>query len=112
MEELRKRARERRKELGLNQAEVAERAGMSLRAYQNFEAGTTKPHEDNLDGIIRALGLSEEQEVVAEETRSEWPRDVQVFLDMLGAYMATLSDEDRMRFMQEQTRRIFARHSH
>lgn len=107
MNELRKRARERRKELGLSQTEAAQRAGMSLRAYQNFESGQTKPQEDNLDGIIRALGLAEEQEVIAEETRSEWPRDVQVYLDMVGAYLATLDDETRIQWMREQTRKIF-----
>lgn len=52
-------ARERRKELGLTQRELAERAGVSERTIWSFELGE-KPgmHLNKLLSVYRSLGLS------------------------------------------------------
>lgn len=52
-------ARERRKELGMTQRELAERSGVSERTIYSFELGE-KPgmHLNKLLAVYRALGLS------------------------------------------------------
>lgn len=108
MSDLRERVRERRRELGWTQQRVADEAGVSHRTYQGFESGQTTPQGGNLRAILRALGLDQEAAITAatEEHREEWPGDVRVFLDMIGAYLMTLEQGERDRYMYDQTRRI------
>lgn len=106
-EALQERARRARRAAGKTQEQIAEEAGVSLRTYQNFEGGRSYPQGGNLRAILRALGLDETQEARAEATREEWPPDVRVFLDMFGAYLATMTEEERLRFIHDETRRIF-----
>lgn len=101
------RARRARKAAGKTQEEIAEAADVSLRTYQNFESGRSFPQGANLRAILRALGLDETQRAHAEATRDEWPLDVRVFLDMIGAFLATMTEEERLRFIHDETRRIF-----
>lgn len=113
--ELHERARERRrKEMHKSQREIADEAGVALRTYQAFEAGRSTPQGGNLTAILRVLGLEPEaaSEERAEETREEWPGDVRVFLDMMGAYLVTLDQSERDRYMYEQTRRIIHNNNH
>lgn len=105
---LRTRVRDRRKdELELTQEQMAERAGVSLRAYQNFENGKGWPQPANLRAILDAAGVDSIPDAVAVATRGEWPRDIKVFLDMLGAYLATMVDEERLEFIHRMTREVF-----
>lgn len=108
--DIRSRARTERKARKWTQKEAATRAGMSLRAYQAFETGETKPQSENMAGIIRALELADEGEgaAVAEQTRQSFPLHIQVFLDALGAWMLTMTEEECLRFIGDETRRIFA----
>lgn len=49
-----------REAAGLTQEELAERAGLSVRAISNLERDRTrKPHPDSLRRIVRSLGLAE-----------------------------------------------------
>ncbi len=52
------RLRERAKELGLSNAEVARRAGIADRRYGNYVLGRTEPDLQTLGMIARALGLT------------------------------------------------------
>lgn len=106
-EALKDRARRARRTAGKTQEQVAEEAGVSLRTYQNFEGGRSYPQGANLRSILHVLGLDETQEAKAEATREEWPPEVRVFLDMLGAYLATLPEDERLRFIHDETRQIF-----
>jgi transcriptional regulator with XRE-family HTH domain len=106
-EALRTKVRERRKdELKLTQEQMAARAGVSLRAYQNFETGNGWPQPSNLSAILDAAGV-ELPDAVAAAARDEWPRDIKVFLDMLGAYLDTMTDEERLAFIHRMTREVF-----
>lgn len=96
-----------RKRRGLTQRELAQSAGISHRAYQDFEAGKTKPQRDTLRKIVEALDLQMEGAEVAQMTREARPRETQVFLEMLGAYLDTMTPEQRMAFIHDETRKIF-----
>lgn len=52
------RLRERRMQLGLYQRELAELAGIKLRAYQLYEQGKTEPSIDTLIAFADALNVS------------------------------------------------------
>lgn len=96
--------RDRRKE---TQAEVAERAGVSTRTYQMFETGKTSPQGQTLRKIMDALDLTNGDVDVAEATRDEWPRDIMVFLDMMGAWLSAQPASRREDLMRDLTRHIF-----
>ena len=104
---LRARARDRRKELGLTQKQMAERAGISVRAYQNFENAKGWPQPTNLEAILGATGVDSTPDAIAVATRGDWPGDIKVFLDMLGAYLATMDDEQRLESIYRMTREVF-----
>lgn len=105
--EVRAAVRDRRRDLGLTQEQMAARAGVSPRAYQNFEAGKGKPQAANLRAILKAAGIEDTPGALADVIREEWPRDVKVFLDMLGMYLMTMADADRLKFIHRITRDIF-----
>lgn len=54
-----KRLKERRQELGLKQAEVAKRLGLSRASYFNWESGKTKPNQANLARLSALLEVPE-----------------------------------------------------
>jgi transcriptional regulator with XRE-family HTH domain len=104
------RIREERKRRGLSQQEVADMVGMKLRAYNAFENGKSEPQPANRRAIMRAFDpIAAESSDVGEETRSGWPRDIEVFLDMMGAYLNTLDEDARTDVIHAVTRRIFDR---
>lgn len=97
-----------REDRGLTQAEVAEAVGMSLRAYGDFETGKThRLQARNRRSLMRFFGWDRESEpadTVAES--DEWPPDIRVFLDMIGAFLSRMDEESRLAWMREETRRI------
>jgi transcriptional regulator with XRE-family HTH domain len=90
---------------GLTQDQFAFRVGIPKRTLQDLELGNVaKPQRRTREKIDAALGLAS-----PEETREEWPLDVRVFLDMLGAWLSTMEEPERMAFIHDETRRIFLR---
>ena len=52
--------RRHRQAAGLTQEELAQRAGLSVRAVSNLERGQTRmPHPNSLRRVARSLGLTE-----------------------------------------------------
>lgn len=107
MSSMANRAHDERKRRGETQEEVALRADISLRTYQMFESGKTSPQGQTLRKIMDALDLTDDEVEVAEATRDEWPRDVKVFLDMMGAWLMARPEESREGLMQSVTRYTF-----
>lgn len=91
------RARVARKRLGLTQQQVADKAGVSLGVISNLENGKTVPQGANRRAIAKALAEDIFGDNIAQSTRDLWPRDVQVFTDVLGLYLASLDPDDRAR---------------
>lgn len=104
------RVRNARKKRRWTQAELAENAGVSLGTVQNFEGRKSAPQPENLRNMMRAVGLEVDDAEVAEATRAEWPGEVQVFLDMMGAYLMSMQESERMTVIHDLTRQIFSAH--
>lgn len=96
-----------RKARGWTQAQLAERADVSLRTVQNVEGRKTTPQPANLRAILAALDIDLDGDEVAAETRATWPPEVQVFLDMLGAYLMAMPERTRLEAIHDITRQIF-----
>lgn len=88
-------ARLARKQIKLTQQELADRAGVSLGVISNLENGKTVPQGANRRGIAKALGEDIFGDQTAQAARDLWPRDVQVFTDVLGGFLARLDEETR-----------------
>jgi DNA-binding SARP family transcriptional activator/DNA-binding XRE family transcriptional regulator len=102
-----------RLDAGLTQQELADRAGISVRALQDLERGRVRrPRARSLDGLLTALGLSPQQrrEVLATAvsaaslrgaesaagvwSTSQWPGRAPVLrLQVLGPLMVRRGDE-------------------
>ncbi|HET7387341.1 MAG TPA: helix-turn-helix transcriptional regulator [Nocardioidaceae bacterium] len=105
--DLPERAFKRRKDRKLTQEQVASGAGVSLRAYQGFESGKSSPQGGNLRAILAFLDIDPDGDDDAATTRTTWPADVQVFLDVMGAYLATFPDVERLDAIHNLTAQIF-----
>lgn len=117
--DVRARARSERKRRGLTQEQIAREVGMGTRAYQMFEAGHTTPQPANMQAIVAYLGLEEATATSSAGNTSngngprveaDWPPDVQVFLDMLGAYLLAMPEASRLETIHDVTRQIFSAH--
>lgn len=92
-----------RKERGWTQQQLATESEVPLRTLQNIEADKSqKPHKGTVLALNAALGI----EGNAEETRAQWPRDVQVYLDIIGAFLAKMPEQRRETAMRDITTRI------
>lgn len=110
--------RQERRRRKMTQRQVAEQAGVSLRAYQNFESGESVPQQKNLESILRVLPVDATQLDLTgarEATVGSWPADVQVFIDMMetyvdlaGAFLATLDEAERHAYISNVTAYIHA----
>lgn len=100
-----------RKRRDIKQQELAKLAGVSLGVVSNFERGRTRPQPGNLRAILEALGMEEHEEPTIEDDdlRREWPRDVAVFLDMMGMFLASISDAERAQVIHDLTRQVMRR---
>lgn len=112
------RFRRRRKEMGKTQKDVAEETGVKYRTVQSFEAGATHPQPANLRALLQWAGLDAaggEAQSIAEKlgTRrieaDDYPPDVDVFRDLVGAYLMTFDDEERGLLIRAWTRDIVRR---
>lgn len=110
--------RDERRRRKMTQRQVAEQAGVSLRAYQNFESGESVPQQKNLESILRVVPIDVNEPDLTgarDATISSWPADVQVFLDMMetyvdlmGGFLATLDEDERRAYIGNVTAYIHA----
>ena len=61
MEVIKLTIKERRRELGLTQRELAERMGVDQSSVANWETGATGPHRNKLVRLAKVLGCSVEE---------------------------------------------------
>lgn len=108
------RVREARKARGWTQGQLSEASGVKLRSISSFENGHSFPQPANLRKILRALDMTEEGGEVPDLPRilhGEWPRDIEVFRDMLAAYLVTIPEARRLEVIHDLTRQIFTAHN-
>ena len=88
-----------RRDLGLTQQELADRAGLHLRTLQGVESNTSKkPQRATRLALARVLDIEGD----ADAERAEWPEDVQLILDIIGAHLANMAThEDRLRWLRD-----------
>lgn len=87
---------------GLSQGEWAARAGIPKRTLQDIESGkVVNPQRRTRDAIDHALNLHSEG-----ETAEEWPPDLRAFLDILGAMLIALPEEERQAYILDAVQRL------
>lgn len=97
------RAREAR---GWTQAELAEQSGVPKRTIQEIEAGrVAKPQRSTDLKLRQALELEGDPQ----RERSEWPDDVAAIVDIVGAWLLTITPAERIQWISEFTRRSVGR---
>lgn len=94
-----------REEHGWSQEELAKRADVPKRTIQDVELDKVKTPQRR---TRLKLEMALEIEGNAEHTRRSWPADVQVFLDVMGAFLSALPEERRLGLMREITTDIVA----
>jgi transcriptional regulator with XRE-family HTH domain len=60
-----------REKAGLSQTELAKKAGVPFRSYQNWETGLREPRISTVTALAEALGVSVDQLVADEPRRSD-----------------------------------------
>lgn len=105
------RIRAERKKRKWTQQQLADKAGMSLRAVQTFEGRKATPQPENLRAMRAALDLDGDDAEVSTTGHPEWPTDIDTFLNMMGAYLLYAVPEDqRTEAIHDITRQIFQSH--
>lgn len=92
-----------REERGWTQKRLAEESGVPVRTIQDIEKDLReRPHRGTLLKLRRALDI--EGDAVRE--RSEWPDDVATIVDIVGAYLMTLTPGERVRWVSDFVRGV------
>lgn len=110
----------RRERLGLDKKELAELAGVNRNTLAALEAGESF-NRSTLTKVERALQELEDEagysarpvageagQALAAQTRSQWPQDVQVFLDVMGVYLSSMDDARRRQVIADLIQQIVA----
>lgn len=105
-----------RKERGYTKKEVADAAGMSLKAYSNFSLGKLKeePHPRHKRAMREFFGMDAPRAAapsgppVVSLEDDELPKDVKQFRNFVTAYLLTMSEDERDKFMADETKRWLA----
>jgi transcriptional regulator with XRE-family HTH domain len=63
-----------REEAGLTQTQMADKAGVPFRSYQNWEAGSREPGIAALAALAKALGVSVDQLISESEADPKKPQ--------------------------------------
>lgn len=83
---------------GWTQDELAEQSGVPKRTIQEIENGRVKRPQRATDLKLRqTLELAGE----AIRERSEWPDDVAAIVDIVGAYLMTLTPGERIQWIAD-----------
>lgn len=100
------RVRALRKAKGWTQEELADASGVAYRTVQDIEADKrARPQR----GTVLALNRALEIEGDPDDTRASWPADVQVFLDIVGAFLSTMDPDQRHAAIREMTAHLVRR---
>lgn len=92
-----------RDEKGWKQKDLAARAKVPLRTLQSIESGETqKPQRATRIALNEALGIEGD----VQQERESWPADVQIFLDMMGAWLTSMPEGQRLSRMRDLTVQI------
>lgn len=91
-----------RKARKMTQQELADAVEASLGTVQNLESGKRHTHPNTIIAIRRVLGMEGDEAATIED----WPADVKVITNMIGAWLVAQSPADRELFAVEMTRRI------
>lgn len=90
--------RQAREAHGWTQDELAAHSGVPKRTIQEIENGRVKrPQRGNDLKLRQALDI--EGDAVRE--RSEWPEDVAAIVDIVGAYLMTLTPAERIKWISD-----------
>lgn len=96
-----------RKRKRWRQEDLAERAGVSLGVVNNLERRKTRPQPANERKILTALGIETPEDAAQnDEERREWPRDVAVFLDVMGLFLSGTPEAARADIIHDLTRQV------
>lgn len=99
--------RDARKGKRWGQQDLAEKAGVSLGVVSNLERGKTRPQPANERKILSALGIETPEDAAQnEEERRAWPRDVAVFLDMMGLFLTGTPEGARANIIHDLARQV------
>lgn len=90
--------REAREARGWTQDELATHSGVPKRTIQEIENGRVARPQRATDLKLRST-LDLEGDPVRE--RSEWPEDVAAIVDIVGAYLMTLTPAERITWLAE-----------
>lgn len=82
-----RKVRPRRLTLGLDQAEVSERSGVSVRTIRNIEQGEVIPQLDKLWQVMVALDMT--------PGGDEWPDGVEPYMRILAPFLARVPERGR-----------------
>lgn len=92
------RIRNAREERGWTQDELATRSGVPKRTIQEIENGRVmKPQRATDLKLRQALDMEGD----AARERSEWPEDVAAIVDIVGAYLMTLTPAERITWISD-----------
>ena len=95
-----------RKDMRLTQDQLADLSGVPKRTLQDVEGDKRdRPHRATVLALNAALEIEGDPAV----ERGQWPNDVQIILDILGAYLMTLTPEGRVKWMADVTPQILGR---
>lgn len=87
-----------REERGWTQKRLSEESGVPVRTIQDIEKDLRdKPQRGTVLKLRRALDI--EGDAVRE--RSEWPDDVAAIVDIVGAWLMTLTPAERIQWIAE-----------
>lgn len=90
-----------REERGWTQKRLAEVSGVPVRTIQDIEKDLReRPHRGTLLKLRRALDIEGDPD----RERSSWPKDVAAIVDIVGAYMMTLTPDERVRWISDVSR--------
>lgn len=98
-----------RKMRKMSQQDVADAAGVSLGTISNLENAHRMPQRRTRAAIAQAIGEDIFDDGLADSARLGWPGDVQVFTQVLGAYLTALPPAERADLISEWVGRITQR---
>jgi len=94
-----------RKQRGWSQQDLARRAGVTIGVVSNLERMRAKPQLGNRRRILRALEIEEPESVGEDEgSARSWPRDVSIFVDVMGLALSSIPEAERAPAIHHLTR--------